>query len=150
MQKNTSQQKTTRGIPKILPKNNKINTAAQKSHRIAIDLFLLMILSYTAHAALTNTPYEIIPKEQTNNILINGQNTTISLYQPQTNYTLITEEEYEAIKAQNKAFTNKITLFGTIIFILYAITQYPRWKQKLTQLSSNTKNKKSVHKTRNQ
>lgn len=150
MRKTPPQQKTTRRMRKILPRNKKIDEAAQKSHRLAIDLFLLMILIYTAHAAITNTAYEIIPTEQTSNIRLNGQNTTISLYEPQTNYTLITEQEYKALQAQNKDFTNKITLFGTIIFILYATTQYPRWKQKLTKLTSNTKNKKPVHKTRNQ
>jgi hypothetical protein len=148
MQKTLLHKKTSGSMRKMALKN--INEASQKTHRLAIDLFLLMILTYNVFAALTAPTYEIIPTEATMNITIEGKTTTTTLYTPQTTYELITEQEYNEQANNKKAFMNKITLIGTSIFILYAITQWNRWKQKLTKLSSNTKNKKPIHKTRNQ
>ncbi|MCA1800585.1 MAG: hypothetical protein LC650_04775 [Actinobacteria bacterium] len=67
-----------------------------------------------------------------NTILVNGSALTLYSYTPQTNYTLISQAEWDAKAKDKKRFKNNITLFGVVIFCLYAYTQRKRWKNKLS------------------
>ena len=98
----------------------KLNDACQRTHPLAIDLFLIMLVTLNIALAWTSPQYQIIPEHLEN-----------SIYQAQTNNTVITQAQAQEINQERKAFKNKLTIFGTIIFILYALTQWTRWKQKI-------------------
>lgn len=110
----------------------KINEACQKTHILAIDVFVIMLVLFSYVMAFHAEKYEIIPEGIEYNIIdINGEQVIITAYQPQTNYTLIPLIDAKRLEQEQKSFTKQITLFGTIIFILYALTQWRRWKQKI-------------------
>ena len=110
--------KTRRRDKKTTRNTVKLNDACQRTHPLAIDLFLIMLVTLNIALAWTSPQYEIITEH-------------LAFYEAQTNNTLITQTQAQEINQERKAFKNKLTIFGTIIFILYALTQWTRWKQKI-------------------
>lgn len=117
----------------------RINEAAQKTHRLAIDLFLVMIISYSLVAGITNNNYEIVPDEYAQTIITEeGKEITIFVgYEQQTNYDLITKKEWDHKRQEIKDFQRPINIFGIIIFVLYSFTQYKNWKKKFRPRSES-------------
>lgn len=112
----------------------RLNESCQKTHRLAIDLFLIMVLGFTLVMQLSSPLYEVVPDEKIKTIVIDGEKVNLlSGYTPQTNHTLISSSEYEERLKEKNAFTNRITLFGIIIFLLYSASQYKLWKRNLKE-----------------
>ena len=108
----------------------RINDACQKNHVLAIDLFLLMLLVFSFSMKITATQYEVVPDsyviETTTGVFYPG-------YEQLTSNELITEAQQEVLRKDHRSFVNRITLFGTIIFVLYSFTQWSRWKKRFKE-----------------
>jgi len=119
----------------------KINEACQKTHRLAIEIFLIMTVIFVLTIKLTTPLYEVVPKEKAFFLSIDGVDQELHLgYVNQTSYELISEEKANVLHERNKAFQNRINVFGITIFLLYAITQFSRWKKKVLLITRQSKN----------